>query len=295
MQNKNTIALLALGFTTLVWGITPVFVRSLSVQLGPYEALIIRLVLTGIVFASVLSVSTGFKVDRSDWPKLVFLSVIGMLGYYAFSVFGFAYAPAGLGTLIYSTQPLLIAIFASFAGTEKLTRFVVFGLVVSFAGSILLVWGEDMSSGSNLALGCFLIFCSGLGWSAFVVHCKPLIQRYGALKITGLSNVIIMFPALPFVSTDTFNTLRNMDQNAIFSLAFLILVGSTISVFTWNYASGILRPLLLASSLYILPILALAAGWAILHEPITANTILAATVILAGVAIAQIKPKPKAA
>jgi drug/metabolite transporter (DMT)-like permease len=290
MQHTETRALAALAFTVLVWGVTPVFVRSVSLFLGPTQALIIRLVLTGLVFTLVLAATTGFKIERYDFLKLTLLSIIGMLGYYVFTVFGFAYAPAGVGTLIVSTQPLIIAILAWLIGTERLNTATIIGLFVSFAGSVLLVWGESAGD-STVALGCLLIFFAGLGWSVFVVFSKPLIQRYGALKITGLSNLIIMLPALPFISGDTITALSSMNQNEAMSLAFLILVGATAAVYTWNYAAGHLRPSLLGSALYLLPVLALAAGWSMLNEVITANTLMAAAVILAGVAIAQYKPK----
>jgi drug/metabolite transporter (DMT)-like permease len=295
MQQTDPRALAALAFTVLVWGITPVFVRSVSLALGPTQALIIRLILTGLVFTLLLAATTGFKLDRADWPKLIFLSLIGMLGYYVFTVFGFAYAPAGIGTLIMSTQPLLIALLAWLAGSERLTPAIILGLVVSFAGSVLLVWGDAAdqvnSSTSSIAFGCFLIFLSGLGWSVFVIHTKVLIQNYGALKITGLSNVIIMLPAIPFISKDTIHVLTTMSVNQYYALAALILIGATAAVYTWNYAAGHVRPSVLGSALYILPILALAAGWYFLNEVITQNTLFAATVILAGVAIAQYKSK----
>jgi drug/metabolite transporter (DMT)-like permease len=293
MQSTQSKALAALAFTTIVWGITPVFVRSFSLAVGPYQALIIRLILTGLVFAAVLALTTGFQVDRKDWPKLVALSLIGMLGYYVGTIFGFTYAPAGTGTLIVSTQPLLIAVLASFAGTERLTRTTILGLLVSLAGSALLVWGDNMTGGmvtkSSLVLGCALIFLAGLCWSIFVVFSKPLLQRYGSLKITGLSNLIIMLPALPFISNDTLTGLTSMNQQAWVSLAFLIVVGATLAVFTWNYAAGHLKPSLLGSAMYVMTVIALIAGWAILSEAITQNIIMAASLIMAGVAISQLK------
>jgi drug/metabolite transporter (DMT)-like permease len=297
MQKSETSALAALAFTTLVWGVTPVFVRSVSQFLGPTQALIIRLLLTGLVFTLVLAFTTGFKIDRKDLIRLAALSFIGMLGYYTGTVFGFLYVPAGVGTLIMSTAPLLIAILAGLIGTEKLTAATMLGLAVSFTGSVILVWGESISDAtvahSNVTLGCFLIFLASLGWSIFVVFCKPLIQKYGALKITGLSNLIIMLPALPFISSDTIATFSGMNRNEALALAFLILVGATLAVITWNYAVGHLRPSLLSSSLYMMPVLALAAGWTMLGEVVARHTLIAAALILAGVAIAQFKPKKR--
>jgi drug/metabolite transporter (DMT)-like permease len=299
MKSNPTSALIALIFTVIVWGITPVFARSVSLAMGPVEALIVRLILVAIVFVVLLSLTTGFHVDRKDWPRLLLVSFVGMLGYFVFSVFGFRYAPAGVGTLIMSTQPMIIAIFASLAGFEKLSSTTVLGLVISFAGSILLVWGsgEGVSAamGAEIIFGCALIFLGGVTWSVFVVFSKSLIQSYGALKISGLSNALIALPMLPFVNGRTLDAVAKLDQSSIFGLMFLTFIGASASIITWNYAAATLRPSVLGASLYVMPLVAVIAGWAILNEPVTLNTIIAAAIILAGVAISQVKLKQRTA
>ena len=82
MKSNATSALIALIFTVIVWGITPVFARSVSLAMGPVEALIVRLILVAIVFVVLLSVTTGFHIDRKDWPRLLLISFVGMLGYF---------------------------------------------------------------------------------------------------------------------------------------------------------------------------------------------------------------------
>jgi drug/metabolite transporter (DMT)-like permease len=299
MKAPATSALIALIFTVIVWGITPVFARSVSLAMGPVEALIVRLILVAIVFAVLLSVTTGFHIDKKDWPRLLLISFVGMLGYFVSSVFGFRYAPAGVGTLIMSTQPMLIAILASVAGFEKLSSTTILGLIVSFVGSILLVWGsgEGVSAamGAEIIFGCTLIFLGGVAWSVFVVFSKPLIQSYGALKISGLSNALIALPMLPFVNGRTVEAVSNLDQNGILELVFLTFIGVSASIITWNYAAATLRPSVLGASLYVMPLVAVIAGWAILNEAITTNTIIAAAIILAGVAISQVKLKVRTA
>lgn len=295
MNSALNKALFALIFAVVVWGVTPVFVRGISLALGPEMALVVRLILVALVFVVILALTTGFHIAKHDWPKLLIVSLVGMLGYFAFSIFGFRYAPAGIGTLIFSTQPMIIAILASLIGTEKLSSTTLVGLVISFFGSALLVWGSggglDTTLGIETAIGCALIFFAGVAFSIFVVFSKSLIQTYGALKITGLSNAVIAVPLLPFVNAQTLNALSNLDQNAIWALVFLTTLGATASVVAWNYAAGLLRPSLLGSSLYVVPIIAVIAGWAMLNEAITLNTIVAAAVILAGVAVSQYKPK----
>jgi drug/metabolite transporter (DMT)-like permease len=291
MNNRNPKALAALLFTILIWGVTTVFVRAFSMAAGPYEALLIRTAAVAIVFAMVLTLTTGVAIERKDWLRLSLVSFIGLMGYFGFSIFGFLHAPAGIGTLIMATQPLLIAMLAWYAGQEKITNLTIVGLIVSFAGSALLVWGEDMATTTSTAeqviFGCVLIFFAGVTWAFYVVYARPLIQKYGAIKITGLSNILIALPLLPLISSDTLTILRGLQTDALVSLAFLTFFGATLSVVTWNYAAGIVKPSLLGAALYIVPVLAVIAGWAMLGEEITPHIIIAALIILSGVAISN--------
>jgi drug/metabolite transporter (DMT)-like permease len=291
-MTDNSKALVALVFTTLVWGVTPVILRNLSLALGAYDFLVIRLLISGIMLTAVLAATGSFRFPREDWPRLLVISYIGMLGYYALSTFGFAFVTAGVGTLIMATQPIIIAIFAWLAGTDRLTPRAIAGLIVAFGGSFLLVSADNATGGAvsqrDLLIGSALIFFAGLAWAIHVVFGRSLIQKHGALKITCLVNMLIAPVALPFLTQDVISAVTNMPPHAMWSLILLQTLG-TASVFTWNYAAGYVRPTLLGASLYIMPILAIFAGWLFLNEAITPVVIIAAAVILAGVAISQWK------
>jgi drug/metabolite transporter (DMT)-like permease len=291
-MTEKSQALTALAFTTFVWGVTPVILRNLSLALGPYDFLVIRLLLSGIILAAVLAATGSFRLPRDDWPRLLLISYVGMLGYYALSTFGFAFVTAGVGTLIMATQPIIIALLAWLAGTDRLTPRAIIGLIVAFAGSFLLVSADNATGGAvtqrDLLIGSALIFLAGLAWAIHVVFGRSLIQKHGALKITCLVNMLIAPVALPFLTRDMIDAVANMPPHAMWSLILLQTLG-TASVFTWNYAAGHVRPTLLGASLYIMPILAIFAGWLFLNEAITPVVISATFVILAGVAISQWK------
>jgi drug/metabolite transporter (DMT)-like permease len=286
-------ALAALAFTILVWGVTFVFVRAFSVAAAPYDALIIRLVCAALLFAVILAFGPGFAIERRDLGKLALVSLTGMLGYFVGTVFGFAYAPAGLGAIVMATQPILIALLAATAGSERLTPFTIIGLVISFAGTALLVWGDGLSpaqlAGSGLAHGLLMIFLGGGAWAVFVIFSRRLIETYGALKITGLASLIIAIPMLPFIDNGTIAVLKSLDRNGLFSLLFLTFVGATASLVAWNYAAGQLKPSLLGASLYLVTPLSVLAGWAMLDEQVTVQILIAAAVIMIGVAVSQIR------
>ena len=135
-------AFLAMMFTIVVWGIGPVFLRSLSVDLGPADHLAIRYGIVTAIYAASLAIFGGWRIDREDWPRLLIISLVGMMGYNLGSAFGFAHVTAGIGSLIIGTQPLLIALMGTLIAKERLTVAAIIGLIVGFFGIVLLVWRD---------------------------------------------------------------------------------------------------------------------------------------------------------
>src|SRR5688572_710156 len=125
----------AMLFTMLVWGIAPVFIRSLSVGLGAADALVIRYVLVSIGFAIGLYVVSRVRIQGQDWPRLLFVSIVGIFGYNLGSVFGFELVPAGVGGIIIGTQPLLILLVSAIVARTAPSPAAIAGLLIGFAGT----------------------------------------------------------------------------------------------------------------------------------------------------------------
>jgi drug/metabolite transporter (DMT)-like permease len=285
-------AIVALCFTVLVWALTPVMVRSLSLALGAYELLVVRLILAGLIFTALLGFTSNLKFPREDIPRLLLISFVGALGYYSLSTFGYAYVTAGVGTLIMSTQPMLIALLAWAVGTDQLTPRSILGLLLAFCGTALLVSGDGVTAGvisqRDLLIGGALIFAAGITWAIHVVFSKSLIQKHGAIKITCLTNMLIALPALPFLTSGMIGKVINLNSDAMLALVVLHTFGAA-GVISWNIAAGHARPTLVGASLYVVTVLAVFAGWFFLGEAITPMIILAALVIFSGVALSQWK------
>jgi drug/metabolite transporter (DMT)-like permease len=105
-----------------------------------------------------------------------------------------------------------------------------------------------------------------------------------------MSLALATLPALAFISPSTWSTTLELDQISILSLCYLTAIGALLTLGTWNYAVGKLRPTAVGASLYLIPIFAITAGTLLLGEIVTATTLIAGAIILLGVAIAQFGP-----
>jgi drug/metabolite transporter (DMT)-like permease len=283
-------AFAAMMFTVVVWGVGPVFLRTLSVELGPSDHLAIRYTIVTVIYGLSLAIFGGWRIDREDWPRLLVISLIGMIGYNIGSAFGFAYVTAGIGSLIIGTQPLLIALMGRLIARERLTLAAVVGLPVGFLGVVLLVW-QDLSvtvDSTGFLMGCGLIFMSGLAWAIYVVVSKPLIRKYGSFSITSLSLSICSLVMVPLLARpSTLDTLQAMSVRSWMELGYIAILSTMVASITWNWAAARLTAAASGAFLYLIPIIGVAAGALILGEKVTSGMVTGGAMILAGVAIAQ--------
>jgi drug/metabolite transporter (DMT)-like permease len=286
---------IALLFTTLIWGVAPVFIRTLSLGLGPTDALVIRYTLVALICVGILMVTGGWRIAKADWPRLVMISIVGLFGYSAASVFGFATVPAGIGGLIYATQPLFIAMAAVLLLGEKLTPFVIGGLLLALAGTVLLFWDDLFvgTAGEPLLPGVLLLLVASCVWAFYTVPGKVLFQRYGSLSITAMSMCIATLPILAFASSATIDTLVAMTPGQWFDLLFLAFFSTFIAMIGWNYAAARLPASTTGAFLYLIPVVAVCAGAFMLGETVALSTILGGLLIIGGVAIAQFGPRQR--
>ena len=283
-------ALAAMLFTIVVWGVGPVFLRTLSVELGPADHLAIRYSIVAAIYAACLAIFGGWRIDRADWPRLLVISLIGMIGYNIGSAFGFAHVSAGIGSLIIGTQPLLIALMGSLIASERLTLAALIGLPVGFLGVVLLVWQDLGVSGDaqGFLLGSALIFLSGLAWAVYVVVSKPLIQKYGSFSISAMSLTLCSVVMVPMLArASTLDTLAAMSVRSWLELGYIAILSTMVASISWNWAAARMTAAAAGAFLYLIPIIGVAAGALILGERLTSGMIMGGALILAGVAIAQ--------
>ncbi len=279
--------------TMLIWGFTPVFLRSISVGLGPADALVIRYVPIAVTCIIILAVTGKWRIARADWPRLLVISIVGIFGYSAPSVYAFASVPAGIGGLIYATQPLFIVLLAVIMLGEKVTAAVIAGLALALAGTVLLVWHDlagDRASQPYLS-GILLLLFACFAWSFYSVPGKVIIQRYGTMSITAMSLLIGTLPMLLLASPATIDTLHAMTAQQWLEMLFLAFVSSFIAMIAWTYATARLPAATVGASLYVIPVIAVFAGALFLGEAVTLTTLLGGLLILGGVAIAQFGPR----
>jgi len=286
----------ALLLAMLIWGVTPVFMRSQSVGVGPADSLLVRYTPVAVVWIIVLAMTGRWRIERSDWPRLLIVSLIGLSAYAVASIYGFAHVPAGIGGLIYATQPLFIAFLGVVVLGERLTLPIVFGVILAIAGTVLLLWDDLESEVVHLSFlsGILLILFACFAWAIYTVLGKAIFQRYGSVSMTALTTIVATLPMFALASGSTIEAIHDMTAPQWLEVLFLTTCSTFLAVFAWNYASAKLPATTLGAFYYLVPVIAVLAGVLILGETLSSSTIVGGICIVLGVAIAEFGPRIRA-
>ena len=151
---------------------------------------------------------------------------------------------------------------------KRVTVPTIIGLIVSFIGSLYLFSGDAQAGPQPVQHDHRRP--ADFHERRILVRLCDLQQKphpaYGSVKISLLSLTLATLPALAFISPSTWSTTLSLDQYSILSLFYLTFIGTVLTLGTWNYAVGLLRPTAVGASLYLIPVFAIAAGTLLLGE-----------------------------
>jgi drug/metabolite transporter (DMT)-like permease len=139
-------------------------------------------------------------------------------------------AGAAIASVLLNSAPFFAAIFAWLLLGERLTRRHVTGLIVGFAG-ILLIVGSPSGTGSNVTAGIVICLAGAVGWAAAGLAMRYLSTRdpgfdvYGATTAQFLAGGILLIPYL-FTTRPTSTDWSSGELWA--SLIFLIVAAQVI-------------------------------------------------------------------
>lgn len=291
-MTSKTRAILALVAAMLFWGTSSVFMRTLALALSHENSLAVRYLLLTVINVAILAWLGTWRIPRADWPRFLIAGVAGMAGYNWFVNAGFELVPAGIGTLITMIEPLMIAILAAMLLGERLTRWVLLGVAIAIAGATVLFWPNITAEAPQplSARGVFYLFLCCIGWAIYTIATKPLLDRYGSLTVTTLTMLIAAPIMIGAASEPLPSLVARLDLRQWAEVVYLVLATGLGGTLMWNYGSKHLSSTAAGTFLYLIPVVAVAAGAVMLGEQVTPYVVAGGLLMLAGVAAAQFGP-----
>lgn len=286
--NKHLPIALALVSVYVIWGATYLGMRVALQSFPPFLLAGIRFVIAGGVMTLFLRARGASLPTRKQWLGSVLIGTLLFLGGNGGVTLAEQWVASGLAAVAVGAVPLWAALFAGFFGRWP-TRREWIGLLVGFAGLVLLNFGHAMSA-TNL-LGPIVLLLSPVCWASGSILSQHISLPKGAMaSATQLLCGGVVLLVISLISGEHITHVPSAP--AIWSMLFLIVCGSWVAFTAYGYLLSHVRPSLATSYAYVNPVIAVGLGAWFANEQITLTGLLATAVILSGVVLVSIGRTP---
>jgi drug/metabolite transporter (DMT)-like permease len=273
----------------LIWGSTYLGIKVAIETIPPFLLSAARFGLAGLIMLAVARVQGATRVT---WPQFRTAAIVGSLLMLANSLVGVAEKriPSGIAALLVATTPLFMVILEwSRPHGRRPTMVVALGLLIGLGGVAALVGPGSFGEGSGIdIIGAATVVLGAFAWSSGSIYSRHAPRPESAIMMTAIQMLAGgLFVGIIGVAIGEPSTFRLADVSARSAWAWLYLLvfGSLIGFTAFVYLLRVSTPARVATYAYVNPVVAVLLGWLFAGEAIDTRMLVAAGIIVAGVAI----------
>jgi len=239
-----------------------------------------------VLFAVAKLGKARFPKDPSTCFRICLTAVFMYVLTYGLVYWGAQYISSGLASVLFSTHPFFVALFAhSILPAERFAFAKGIGLVAGVAG-VLVIFSEKLGLGPDLALLGMVALVMSAATSGYA---SVLVKRY----LTGLSPIVLtnlqmalaaLLLLLLGLLTEDVGAIR-FTLSSVGSLLYLSLIGSALAFSLYYWLLRRMEASRLALMAFATPVVALFLGWATYGEKVNLRTLLGTALVFLGIYI----------
>jgi len=284
----------------VVWGSTYLAIRIGVATLPPALFAGARFLAAGLLLAAYARL-TGQQFPRSvsEWITIAVAALLLLVGANGLVVWGEQWVPSNQAALIVATLALWLAWLGALGPQgESLSRRRLTGLLVGFAGVVVLMWPTNGFVLEHFSAQ-LAILLAALSWAAGSIYMKRRRPSTPPLMAAAMQSLVagVLLGAIGLAAGETERW--TWEGNALLALLYLILFGSCLAYVAYLWLLHEVSPAALGTYAYINPAVAVLLGGWLLGESLSAAQIIGMCVVLLGVLLVSLpagmnKPHPEA-
>jgi len=266
-----------------LWGTTFLAIRIAVEELPPLFAAGARFLIAGTVLYVFMRVKGEARPTATQWRSLAIMGLLMFVVVYGLLFWAQKYVPSGIAAVLEATIPIDTLVLEMLILRQQRFRWAVaVSTLIGFVGvGILLLRGNGQTYG---LLPCFAILAASLSWSLGAVisrsfdlpKARPLTA--GAAMMIGGAVLLALSAAFGEMHPLPHITLRGVEAEL-----YLIVFGSLVAFTAFVWLLAHMPATRVSSHAYVNPIVAVALGYFVASEPVTARTLAGTALVLVSV------------
>ena len=288
----------AFAIVYVIWGSTFLAILFAIESMPPFLMASARFLVAGsLLYAWARFVNGAAAPSRAHWRATAILGVLLLLGGNGLLVWSEQRIPSGVAALFVGTVPCFMVLIDWLRpGGSRPTGRVFAGLLLGLLGLVWLV-GPDALMGGGRAdfVGAAVVVLCSFSWALGSIYSRhtatpasPFLST--AMQMLGGGAALLLLSVLlrePWAFDASAVSARSL-----LGLFYLIVFGSIVAFSAYVWLLRVSTPARVSTYAYVNPVIAVFLGWALAGEALTARVAVAAAIIVSGVALITLAPKP---
>jgi drug/metabolite transporter (DMT)-like permease len=289
------------GILGTVWGSSFLWIKIAVAETGPFTLVTFRLFfgLLGLLLI-LLARREKIRMSFSTFLKFAFMGVFNTAVPFVLITWGEQHIASSLAAILNATVPLFTIVLAHFwLPDEKITLPKLAGLVVGFMGIVVLV-SQDFApevlqnalAGAGL-WGQIAVLVASLSYATAATFSRRHLRGQPPILQTGM--VLLIADAVMWGVTPVVERPMNFPDTSLawFAILWLGVLGSCLAYVMFFYLMNAWGPTRASLVTYIFPVIGLILGIIFLREPADWRLIVGTLLIVGGIGVVNLKPKPR--
>ncbi|MBA3789792.1 MAG: DMT family transporter [Actinomycetota bacterium] len=294
MARDRLLGALAVAAAASIWGTLGFFAKILYAEGVSFEALVAVRASIGWVAVFGFVLATGgigsLRVARKDLAFLFPLGLIGIGAFYLFYFYTVRESEVGTAAILLYSSPAFVVLLAWLFLRETLGPVKIFALLLTVGGVFLVAGAYDPANLEVTPTVLLTGLLAGLTYGLYSIFGRPVAGHLSPAVI--LSYALFFGAALLIVAAvPTLDTLAGLSASSYALLFMLSVVHTTLGFALYTFGLrrlGAGRSAIVAT---VEPVVAGAIGVTLLGEDLTAPKVVGGLLVLAGAALAQVRPR----
>ncbi len=290
---KNFLAYLAVIGSMLFWAISFIWSKSALEIYNPLTILSFRLILASVLLLGFSKIIGKLnKIEKGDWRYIFLLSFFEPFLYFIGETYGLQLVSPTIAAVIIATIPLFLPYVAWYFFKERVTKYKIYGTILSFIGVLMVIINVNMQLNAN-TLGVMLLMLAVFSAVGYTATLNKLSHKYNSFTIVSYQSLfgLIGFAPLFFIFDWSDFQQTGFVWQGLQPIILLAVFGSIIAFVLFTHSIKILGVTRSGVFTNGIPVLTSIFSFILLGERLFTLNYIGILIVVVGLFISQIKTK----